>query len=252
MLEVCGPVGTVCIPGKRLGIRRFENLMDGLRAKVESLQLQLIANLGNALPGPPAQRMFAPELAFGRHAGPPAIGARQAAVLVLLYPREGEWFVPTMVRTQAMKEHAGQIALPGGSLDADEKPTEAALREFEEELGASREGIEVLGTLTPIYVFNSNFFVTPFLAICGARPPFHPSSAEVAELIEVPLKALLSVENHSSHYIVRRGVRFRAPHIQIGQHRVWGATCMILAEVMVLMSRCPVFVSTGCAGLGGP
>jgi 8-oxo-dGTP pyrophosphatase MutT (NUDIX family) len=226
--------------------------MDGFGATPESLRLQLVACLGDTLPGSAVQQVFAPELAYGRHAGPPAFGVRQAAVLVLLYPHRGEWFVPTIVRTQAMREHAGQIALPGGSVDAGETPAQSALREFEEELGASREGIEVLGMLAPIYVFNSNFFVKPILAICGAKPAFQPNSAEVAELVEIPLRALLAPENHSAHHILRRSVKFRAPHIQIGQHRVWGATCMILAEVMALMSRCPVFVSTGCAGLGGP
>jgi 8-oxo-dGTP pyrophosphatase MutT (NUDIX family) len=218
--------------------------MDVFGAKAESLRLQLFTALEETLPGTLAQQKFAPELAYGRHAGPPSIGARQAAVLVLLYPSQGEWFVPTMVRTQAMKEHAGQIALPGGSVDAGETPAQTALREFEEELGASSVGVEVLGALSPIYVFNSHFFVKPFLAICKSQPEFHPNAAEVAELIEIPLRSLLSPENYSSHQILRRGVRFRAPHIQIGLHRVWGATCMILAEVMALLTRCDA--------LGGP
>ena len=84
----------------------------------------------------------------------------------------------------------------------------------------------------------SNFQVRPFLGLCPVRPDFRPNRGEVAELIEIPFRALLAPENHSSHKILRRGVTFRAPHIQIGQHRVWGATCMILAEVMALMSRC--------------
>lgn len=225
--------------------------MDGLGSSLEILRPQLVACLSGGLPGPEAQRLFAPELAYGRHAGPPAVSSRQAAVLVLAYPHEGEWFVPTMVRAHSMKEHAGQIALPGGSVDAGETPAQTALREFEEELGASRGEIDVLGALTPIYVFNSNFYVQPFLGICPDRPSFQPNAAEVAELIEIPLRALLSPENHSYHLIHRRGVTFRVPHIQIGQHRVWGATCMILAEVMALMSRCPVFVEGGSAGLGG-
>ena len=229
----------------------YNGRMEGFGASLEALRPQLAECLAGTLPGSAAQRLFAPELAYGRHAGPPAFDSRQAAVLVLAYPHGGEWFVPTMVRTQAMKEHAGQIALPGGSVDAGETPAETALREFEEELGASREKIDVVGPLTPIYVFNSNFQVHPFLGLCQARPDFRPSVGEVAELIEIPLKALLSPENHSSHKILRRGVTFRAPHIQIGPHRVWGATCMILAEVMALMSRCPVFVSAGCTGLGG-
>jgi 8-oxo-dGTP pyrophosphatase MutT (NUDIX family) len=137
-----------------------------------------------------------------------------------------------------MKEHAGQIALPGGAIDAGETPEETALREFEEELGASRDEIEMLGPLTPLYVFNSNFAVSPFLGLCPTRPAFHPSAGEVAELVEIPLRGLMAAENHGSHMVQRRGLTFRAPHIQIGTHRVWGATCMILAEVMALLGRC--------------
>lgn len=217
--------------------------MDGIGTSFEILRPQLVAGLSGGLPGPEAQRLFAPELAYGRHAGPPALDARQAAVMVLVYPHQGEWYVPTMVRAHSLKDHAGQIALPGGSVDVGETPAQTALREFEEELGAGRIEIDMLGALTPIYVFNSNFYVLPFLGLCRARPDFQPNAAEVAELIEIPLRALLSSENYSSHQIHRRGVTFRVPHIQIGQYRVWGATCMILAEVMALMNR--------CAALGG-
>jgi len=217
--------------------------MEGLAANFELLRPQLAACLAGELPGAAAQRLFAPELAYGRHAGPPAFDARPAAVLVLVYFHAGEWYVPTTVRTASMKDHAGQIALPGGSVDAGETPAQTALREFEEELGASRAEIDVLGPLTPLYVFNSNFYVHPFLGLCASRPNFKPSIGEVAELIEVPVRALLATENHSFHKIVRRGVSFRAPHLQMGRHQVWGATSMILAEVMALLRR--------CAALGG-
>ena len=217
--------------------------MDVPEGSLRILRGQMAACLDRGLPGAAAQRLFEPELAYGRHAGPPALDARQAAVLVLAYLHEATWFVPTIVRTPGMRDHAGQIALPGGAVDAGEAPLQTALREFEEELGASRGEIDVLGTLTPLYVFNSNFQVQPFLGLCPSRPHFLPSSGEVAELIEIPLPALLAAENHGAHEIRRRGVVFRAPHIQIGQHRIWGATAMILAEFMALMCQ--------CAALGG-
>src|SRR5688572_22341141 len=100
--------------------------MDGNGGSLEILRPQLVACLSGALPGPEAQRLFAPELAYGRHAGPPAVGSRQAAVLVLAYPHSGDWFVPTIVRAHSMKEHAGQIALPGGSVDGAEMPAQTA------------------------------------------------------------------------------------------------------------------------------
>ena len=207
------------------------------------LRGQMAACLDRGLPGPTAQRLFEPELAYGRHAGPAAADARLAAVLVLAYWHETNWFVPTIVRTQGMRDHAGQIALPGGAVDPGETPIQTALRELEEELGAGPDAIDVLGELTPLYVFNSNFQVQPFLGLCASRPHFQPSAAEVAELIEIPLPVLREAENHGAHEIRRRGVVFSAPHIQIGQHRIWGATAMILAEFMALMSQ--------CAALGG-
>ena len=212
--------------------------MDGIRAHFEELRSQVTACLARGLPGAAAHRLFAPELAYGRHSGPPSHNCRQAAVLVLVYPYEQQWFIPTMVRSHEMKEHAGQIALPGGTIDAGETPEETALREFEEELGGSRKEIEVLGPLTSLYVFNSNFAVSPVLGVCTSRLAFQPSTDEVAELVEIPLGALMAAENHGSHTIHRRGLKFRAPHIQIGKHRVWGATCMILAEVMALLAQC--------------
>lgn len=223
--------------------------MDGFVTNFEVLRSQLVECLNDSLPGPKSQQPFAPELAYGRHAGPPALDARQAAVLVLAYPHAGAWIVPMLVRTQAMKEHAGQIAFPGGSVDAGETPAQTALREFEEELGASSSGIELLGPLSAIYVFNSNFQIRPYLGLCQTRPNFQPSAAEVAELMESPVRELSSPTNQGAHQILRRGVTFRAPHIQIGPHRVWGATCMILAEVLALFSRCAALGEVGAENL---
>jgi 8-oxo-dGTP pyrophosphatase MutT (NUDIX family) len=185
-------------------------------------------------PGPAVFRRMAPELAYGRHAGPPALDAREAAVLVLLYPESGTWYLPAMLRPSEMKFHAGQIALPGGVVEPDEAPYETALRELSEELGVGPEGIFVLGGLHPLFVFNSNFWIKPFLAVAHARPEFCLNPDEAAELIEIPVPALLDPALRGEHRIERRGLVFRAPHYQIGPHRVWGATSLILAELAAL------------------
>src|SRR5690606_10449602 len=103
-----------------------------------------------------------------------------------------DWIVPAIVRPQHMKFHAGQIALPGGIVEPGESLLEAALREFEEELGPAIAPSQVLGQLTPIYVYASQALVTPFLGFARARPTWQPSADEVAGIVEIRLAELLS------------------------------------------------------------
>lgn len=183
----------------------------------------------------------APQLAFGRHFGPAARESREAAVLLLLYPKPTGWHLPAILRPAHMKAHAGQVGLPGGMIEAGESSQQTALREYEEELGAARTGIRVLGELSPLFVFVSNVLVRPHLALCLETPVWQPSAAEVAEVIEVPVAKLLDPRTLGRHAIERRGLTFTAPHYEIesdiGRRRIWGATCMMLAELAALMQR---------------
>jgi 8-oxo-dGTP pyrophosphatase MutT (NUDIX family) len=197
--------------------------------------VRIAARLKQPLPGRQAQISFEPELSYGRHFGPPAADARPAAVLVLLYPIEGRWFVPLTTRPATMVVHAGQISLPGGRVEPGETPETAVFRELEEELGVSRAGIAVLGQLSTLYLFGSNFIVLPWVAAARQRPDFRPSADEVTELLEVPLEHLLDAAHVGSHSRRQRGVAITAPHFQWGRHRIWGATSMILAELVALV-----------------
>ena len=189
------------------------------------------------LPGRRGQARFEPELSFGRHAGPAPDNARQGAVMILLYRHDGGWQIPLTLRPLTMSEHPGQISLPGGALDADETTYEAALRELEEELGVGQVGIDPIGELTSLYVFGSNFLVTPWLAKIKTRPKFVANPAEVAEILEMPLTHLLDVRSHGHHEHTRGAVSLRAPHIQWQKHRIWGATAMILGELAALVEE---------------
>lgn len=196
--------------------------------------------LARRLEGPlPARRVMAPlapELGYGRHFGPAPYNARAAAVLLLLYPHEGQWHVPLTVRPDTMVDHAGQVSLPGGVTEAGESSSDCALRECEEELGASREGIAIVGRLTPLLVFISNFQVTPWVAAAERRPDFQPNPAEVAEVIELPLSALLDPAARGRHIINRGSLRFGAPHLVCAGHQVWGATNILLGEFAALLA----------------
>jgi 8-oxo-dGTP pyrophosphatase MutT (NUDIX family) len=191
--------------------------------------------LARGLPGRAAQRTMAHRLAYGRHHGPVPADARQAAVLVALDPQPAGWSIPAILRPDTMKAHAGQMSLPGGAVDAHETVVEAALREFEEELGAATSGLHVIGQLTPVYVFVSGFQITPILAVSQGRLMFRPNPHEVVAVIELPLIELSNPARRREHLVERRGLRFSVPHYEIAGQRVWGATSLILAEFVALL-----------------
>ncbi len=198
---------------------------------------RLAERLAMPLPGSTVQVRFEPELSFGRHYAPPPPNARQAAVMVLLYPEAGDWHLPLTVRPATMLDHAGQVSFPGGSVDPGETSEAAALRELEEELGVPRDQVRMLGRLSPLYVFASNFHVTPWVAVAERRPLWIPSPAEVAELLEPPLGYLRDRGRWGTHTRRVRELEFRAPHIEFGGHQIWGATCMMLAELLAVVEE---------------
>lgn len=195
----------------------------------------LAMRLKGRLPGAAAQRIAAPQLAYGRHHGPPAHDARPAAVMVLLYRHECAWYLPMTLRPQHLPDHPGQVSFPGGMAELGEGAEQCAVRELEEELGVPAEALQLLGRLSDVYVFASNFAVTPIVAVADRRPDFRPSSDEVARILEVPIATLMTSANRGGHEIVRRGLRFQAPHVAHGGERIWGATYLILAELMAII-----------------
>ncbi|HEX3871723.1 MAG TPA: CoA pyrophosphatase [Pirellulales bacterium] len=195
---------------------------------------RLVARLAQGLPGRAVQQAFAPELSYGRHFGPPAFDARAAAVAVLLYERAGVWHMPLTVRPSTMVHHAGQISLPGGQVESGETSSDAAIRELHEELGIALDSVDVLGQLSPVYVYASNFLVTPWLVVERRYAEFQPNRDEVSELIELPIAALCDPKNRGTHVLNRRGIAIEVPHIARHGHHIWGATCLILGELAAL------------------
>jgi 8-oxo-dGTP pyrophosphatase MutT (NUDIX family) len=196
----------------------------------------LALRLQCALPGAAAQRDMEPELAFGRHAHTPPADAREAAVVIALFLRDGAWHVPLVLRPQTMKDHAGQIGLPGGAVEPGEESSTAALRELREELGIEPEEVRVLGALSPIWVFASNFAVTPWVAEAAHCAP-RPQPDEVAELLEVPLAGLLDPGNRSTCRQRRGPLEFSAPCFLWDSHIIWGATAIILNELLEVVKE---------------
>jgi 8-oxo-dGTP pyrophosphatase MutT (NUDIX family) len=165
----------------------------------------------------------------------PLLNCRRAGVLALFYPCGDELCLVLTRRTDAVDNHRGQISLPGGSMDPGEDAAAAALREAWEELAVDTARLEVLGELSPLYIPPSGFCIYPVVASAAARPDFVPNPGEVAEVLEVSLAHLLDPNTRGEEIWPIRGVDVRVPFYRVGQHKVWGATAMVLCELLTLI-----------------
>jgi 8-oxo-dGTP pyrophosphatase MutT (NUDIX family) len=205
---------------------------------MRDLQLEDIrAALQKPLPGLAAQLKLAPEYRVESLRAAPPADARVAGVLILLYPHNGAWYFPLIKRAEDGLTHGGQISLPGGSQEPGESLQETARREACEEIGAACADVEVLGQLSAIYIPPSNFLVTPTVGYADRRPDFRCDPREVAELIEAPLSTLFDPQVMKREPWTLRGTTVEVPFYQVGPHKVWGATAMILSEFSLVLAE---------------
>ncbi|MBC7263521.1 MAG: CoA pyrophosphatase [Chloroflexi bacterium] len=201
------------------------------------LTLDLVRRaLSLPLPGRAAQVEMAVQPRPGDRAELPNPCPNEAAVLILLYPQGGELCFPLTRRTENVFAHKGQISLPGGAREpGDASFEETARRETTEELGILARRVEILGSLTPLYVPVSRFCIYPYVGHIPRRPTFRPDPIEVAEVIEMPLSLLLDRSARAVETRVIEGISLTIPYYHVSGHRVWGATAMILAEFGALL-----------------
>jgi len=121
-------------------------------------------------------------------------------------------------------------------MDGQESPAEAALREGQEELDIRPDEVRVLGELTPLYIPPSNYCIYPIVAAAEKHPNFRPSPREVAEVIEVPLGHLLDPRNVKRGIWPLHGLDVSVPYYHFQGHKIWGATAMVLAELLDLIA----------------
>jgi 8-oxo-dGTP pyrophosphatase MutT (NUDIX family) len=161
---------------------------------------------------------------------------REAGVLVLLLPRpDGTPAVVLTVRRETLPDHAGQISFPGGQREGTESLAETALREAEEEVALDPAAVELLGTLTPLYIPPSNFCVHPHVGALPHRPSLTPTDREVERILHAPLSRLLAPETRVVKPWTLHGEDVEVPCYEIEGHAVWGATAMMLAELLAVV-----------------
>jgi len=224
--------------------------------------IRLEAGLRSTLPGPDAQARLAP---LPRRQWPTGLNparVRNAAGLLLVYPRSEKTaetaenakqnvslrslrsprFLPgrdeahiiLTVRAEALR-HGGQVSLPGGVVDPGETFEQTALREAHEEIALALNEVRVLGALTPLDIPVSGFRLHPIVAVNPTRPALTPSDGEVARILEVGLDELLDPQHFSTTERVRDGATFTVPAFHVHGVEIWGATAMVLAEFLALL-----------------
>jgi 8-oxo-dGTP pyrophosphatase MutT (NUDIX family) len=158
------------------------------------------------------------------------VAARPAAVLAPIVLRGDRAFLLLTRRAANLRDHSGQIAFPGGKIEAGESPLAAALREAEEEIGLSPEKVEVLGCLDP-YQTGTGFRVFPVLGM--VRPPLDltPDSTEVDDVFEAPLEFLMNPANHQRHKKMWQGRERQYFAMPWEDRYIWGATAGMIRNL---------------------
>lgn len=201
---------------------------------IDDFSAKLRAALLGQLPGLSShQRMMSYQRITANEAVKSVPDVRLGSVLVPVYPHRGELYTSLMLRPKYHGVHSGQISFPGGKREGNESIRETALRESNEELGIIPGKVEILGTLSQVFIPPSKFLVTPYIGVLRERPEFVPDAREVEKVLEVPLSILL---NDSS--ITTREVTIMSYNTPISvrcflveENVIWGATAMIISEL---------------------
>ena len=163
----------------------------------------------------------------------PEPGARRAAVLVPILPASEGARVVYTVRTDALRDHAGQVSFPGGSLEpGDGSPRETALREAEEEVDLRPDLVEVIGELDEVYIPPSDFLVRPVVGLLRPEAELVMAPEEVEEIFSVPLSELMSPKALKEVLWERERRLYEVRVFAVGGYEIWGATAAMTAGLL--------------------
>jgi 8-oxo-dGTP pyrophosphatase MutT (NUDIX family) len=206
------------------------------RLKIDQLELLLSQNL----PGWEAQRMMSPVNSERYRLN--NTSSKKAAVLALLYPNSDNNLDIVYIKRPSNNpndRHGGQISFPGGQAEIQDRHAEdTALRETMEEIGIHKNQVKILGALSPLYVFVSNFLVQPYVGFTPQIPEFSVQQSEVDYVITESLQNLMHPQSIQSKDLLIRGMKMsNVPYYNVKGETLWGATAMITAELLCLIDK---------------
>jgi 8-oxo-dGTP pyrophosphatase MutT (NUDIX family) len=209
------------------------DFQDFLSSIPKILSEPLLAELAHQIMVPPERADLMKNLNFeGKN-------SKQAAILMLLYPKNEKTHLVLIIRNSYPGVHSSQVAFPGGKVEQDDESIQhTALRETEEEIGIPKDKIAIIKAFTQVYIPPSNFMVFPFLGYSNEELHFEPDPKEVASIIELPIEFFLDerlvvTKTMSTSYSKNISV----PAFKIQEHYVWGATAMILSELKEVLKK---------------
>jgi mutator protein MutT len=193
-----------------------------------------------------ALAVYQPEVKYDESSGRYRLPGREhlnipAAVMILIYPVNDTWQILLTKRPATMRDHAGQIAFPGGKIDSsDGTPEQAALRELSEEVGVTLAEQSLVGRL-PTYEVATGYAMHPIVALLDKAPPIAVDFHEVAEVFSIPLDYVLNQSNFSLHHrdmslSENKNRRLTFYTIDWQAYHVWGATAAILLQLSQALS----------------
>ena len=191
---------------------------------------KLSSRLQQRLPGKTAQNimMVKPRLPFPNidldNQGTPA------AVLILLYPLNKNWYFFLTKRTDTVDHHKGQVSFPGGMVEENESLKDAALRETHEEIGIPPFKIKLIGSLTSFYIPVSRFEIFPFIGWTEKKPKTSIHDQEVDSIFSPSIKDFMLDKTQKEKKDTLAGFPVKIPYFDLGGEIVWGATSIILSE----------------------
>ena len=157
-----------------------------------------------------------------------------AAIMLLLYPKDGEYCILLNKRSEDVEHHKGEISFPGGAKDPEDRDfLDTALRETEEEMGIKRSDVTVLGQLDDMAT-RSGFKIQAYAGTINYPYDFKPSEIEIAEVLEVPLSVLLDPACVRVETRWEEGREVSSRSYAYNGHLIYGATARILQQFLCL------------------
>lgn len=162
---------------------------------------------------------------------------RKSAILIILWIDQKSLKTAFILRPEYDGFHSNQIAFPGGKSEKSDKDLiQTALREANEEVGINSEIVKVMGSLTPLFIPPSRFMVYPVIGISKNKPDFKTDPHEVKTLLIADISTFLNTENIiKQQFVIRNTTINDIPCYKMGDHLIWGATAMILSELLELI-----------------
>jgi 8-oxo-dGTP pyrophosphatase MutT (NUDIX family) len=212
---------------------------------LEEFKEKLRIELTNKLPGESAHSMMMPtlrddNLTMPKNQAPPT----KSAVLILFYQNEhGHIKFPLIQRPRYNGAHSAQVSFPGGKYeDGDVDLIGTALRESQEEIGIDPKQVEIVGRISDLFIWVSNFLVTPIVSVTKALPNFVRDEKEVDAIIETDLFDILNPEKRKEGVVIaQEKYKIHTPYFDIDNRMVWGATAMMLSELSMVIGKTRIF-----------